>query len=238
MQSNIKIVLVAPIYGGNIGSTCRAMANMGISELALVTPQNPDWAEAEKMAVHAKNVLDSRTEYSTLAEAVADCVAVVGTSARKGLYRSHAKSPREWAPEIAALSDKGKVAVVFGREDKGLFNDEIALCTHIVQIPTSTEYSSLNLSQAVMVLCYELFTAQGSYEPIQEKSELAREEARIRMMSLWRQLLLNIGFMEEEKADHMMAGVQRIFSRGALTEDDVNILMGMARQADWARKKL
>ena len=237
MQSNIRIVLVAPLYGGNIGSCCRAMNNMGVTDLAVVTPQaSVDWREAEVMAVHAGDILNTRKTCATLEEAVADCVAVVGTTARRGLYRQHCKSPREWAPELVALSERGKVAIVFGREDKGLFNEEVALCTHLVQIPSDATYTSLNLAQAVLILCYELFLVQGQFEPIQEKSELAPAKMKNQMLKMWRQYLLDIGFMDDEKADHMMAGVQRIFSRGALTTDDVNIIMGVARQSEWARK--
>jgi tRNA/rRNA methyltransferase len=235
-QSNLRVVLVSPLYGGNVGSACRAMANMGISDLAVVAPQVPDWREAEIMACHAGDILAKRREMVTLEEAVSDCVAVVGTTARKGLYRQHAKSAREWAPDLAALSERGTVALVFGREDKGLLNEEVALCTHLVQIPTDEGYNSLNLAQAVLLLCYELFLVQGAFEPIQEKSELAPGKLRDQMTRMWRQLLLDIGFMEPEKADHMMAGIQRVFARGALTLDDVNIFMGIARQADWARR--
>ncbi len=236
-QSALRVVLVSPLYGGNVGSCCRAMANMGVSELALVAPDPAlNLREAEIMACHAEGVLAGRRTFETLAEAVADCVAVVGTTARKGIYRRHARSAREWAPRLAALSGRGRVALVFGREDKGLLNDEVAQCTHLVQIPTDAGYASLNLSQAVLLLCYELFLAQGVHEPIREKSEPAPAAQRERLAGLWRQWLLDIGFMEPPKADHMMAGIRRIFSRGALTADDVRILMGVARQADWARR--
>lgn len=234
-QENIRIVMVGTLYGGNVGSACRAMANMGVSKLRLVAPDKDiRWDEASTMAVHAEAVLAGREIFSTLAEAVADCVAVVGTTARHGLYRQHVKQPRDWAGALAALSDKGPVAIVFGREDKGLLNDEIALCTHLVQIPTSDDYSSLNLSQAVMVMCYELFIAQGRYEPVTEKSALAPAALKERMFGIWRDYLLEIGFMEEAKADHMMAAFSRIFSRGVLTEDDATILMGVIRQSRWA----
>lgn len=234
-QENIRIVMVGSLYGGNVGSACRAMANMGISKLRLVAPDAAiKWGEAEMMACHAEHVLSAREIYPTLAEAISDCVAVAGTTARQGLYRQHAGGPRDVARELAALSDKGPVALVFGREDKGLLNEEISQCTHLVRIPTSTEQSSLNLAQAIMVMCYELFSAQGVYEPIKEKSELAPGALRDRMFDLWRGYLLDIGFMEEPKADHMMAAFNRIFSRGAMTENDVTILMGVIRQSQWA----
>jgi len=235
MLSNVKIVLVGTLYGGNIGSTCRAMWNCGISSLRLVAPSNDvDWMEAEKMAVHADGILHTHEKYATLAEAVADCGVVVGTSALTGLYRQHARAPREVAAEVAPLSDTAPIAIVFGREDNGLDNDEIAQCTHLVRIPTVSEHASLNVSQAVMVLAYELFVAHGDYERPEEKSPPAPAALRARMMELWRAYLLDIGFMDEQKSDHLSYAFNRIFSRGALTENDVTILMGVVRQSRWA----
>lgn len=234
---NIRVVLVGTLYGGNIGSACRALSNMGIRHLRLVSPDvGVDWQEAEKMAVHAKDVLAARETFATLDEAVADCVAVVGTTARRGLYRQHALGPREVAQAVVPLTAAGPVAVVFGREDRGLLNDEVARCTHLVQIPTAA-YASLNLAQAVMVLSYELFQAMGNYEPVREKSPLAPAALKTRMVEAWRSYLGEIGFMEAEMADHMMAAFSRIFSRGALTEDDVRILMGVVRQSRWAIRR-
>ena len=232
---NIRIVLVGPLYGGNIGSVCRCMANMGLSDLAIADARNINMDEARMMACHATEILESRTEYKTMAEAVADCGLVMGTSARCGLYRKHAKTPREWAPHALQTAASGnRVALVFGREDNGLSNEELALCTQIIQIPTTEEFSSLNLAQAVMVCSYELFVAVDVYEPPVEKSEEASSELRERMFEIWRETLMEIGFMKDDKADHMMLGLRRILSRGQLTEDDVRILMGIARQSVWA----
>ena len=117
---NIKIVLVGTLYTGNVGSACRAMANMGIHNLVLAAPnlQN-DWSEGERMAVHATDILQNRKEFATFEEAVADCVAVVGTTARGGLYRQHVKAPRDCAADILQLAETGPVAVVFGRDSSG-----------------------------------------------------------------------------------------------------------------------
>jgi tRNA/rRNA methyltransferase len=235
--SNIRIVLVGTLYSGNVGSVCRAMANMGIRELVLAGPKICDsWDEAARLAVHAADILEARRETADLAEAVADCAFVVGTTARGGLYRQHVKTPREVAPELLRLAESGKVALVFGREDKGLFNDEIGQCTHLIRIPVHPDYTSLNLSQAVLLCCYELYGALGSYEPPVEKSPPAVAAHKLKLIEKWREMLLLIGFMKEDKADHMMQGVQRIFSRGAYSEDDVAIMMGVARQADWAAR--
>jgi TrmH family RNA methyltransferase len=229
----IRIVLVSPLYGGNVGSVCRAMANTGLSDLVLVAPPGLDMAEAKKMAVNAGNILDASRTTATLAEAVADCGLVMGATARIGLYRQHAVTPRELAPKALETAETTRVALVFGREDKGLFNDEIALCTQIIRIPSHPDYLSLNLAQAVMICAYELFVAAGIFEPSVEKSVEAPSELRERLFEIWRETLLDIGFMKEDKADHMMLGLRRVWSRGKMTVDDVNILMGVARQMKW-----
>jgi TrmH family RNA methyltransferase len=233
--NNIRIVLVGTLYSGNVGSVCRAMANMGITDLVLAAPRICDnWEEAVRMAVHADNILTNHRKVDSLAEAVADCSWVIGTTARGGLYRQHVKTPRELAPELLKLAAHGRVALVFGREDKGLNNEEIGICTHLIRVPVHPEYASLNLSQAVLLCCYELYSALGTYEPPVEKSVPASAAQKLKLLEKWRAMLLTIGFMKEDKADHMMQGVQRIFSRGTFSEDDVAIMMGVARQADWA----
>jgi len=222
------------MYGGNIGSVCRAMKNMGLSRLRLVNPQDSiDWEEAEMMAVSADDILAARTVYPTLAEAVAECGQVAGTTNRTGLYRAHSYTAREWAPVFLDSARSNEVAVVFGTEDNGLSNEELALCSQIVRIPSSPNYSSLNLSQAVLVCCYEIFLATGHFQPTGEHHPEAPSAMRERMYTMWDDTLKRIGFYDDEKAEHMMMAVRRIFSRGKLSVADVNIMMGIARQTQW-----
>jgi len=234
---NIRIVMVNPLYSGNVGSVCRAMANMGLSDLALVTPRRLDMVEARMMCCSATGILEAHRVFESLDAAVADCGLVMGASARPGLYRSHAQSPHELAPRILAASQTSKVALVFGREDNGLTNEELATCTQIIRIPSVDDYKSPNVSHAVMICCYELFAASGQYIPPAERSEEAPSLVREQMFALWREALLKMGFMKEDKALHMMLGLRRVLSRGKLTSNDVKILMGIARQAMWAAEK-
>ncbi|MCU0858107.1 MAG: RNA methyltransferase [Pontiellaceae bacterium] len=238
---NIRIVLTDPKFAGNIGSICRVMMNMGLTDLALVSPREDlNWNEARKMAYKAEPLLDQIKTFQTLEDAVADCTVVAGTSARTGLYRDHAYLPREIAPVILESAAHHKTALIFGREDKGLFNEEIAVCTHIINIPSSELYRSLNLSHAVMVCCYELFLLAGSpaYEPPAECSPEADGAMRERLYAAWSAMMLETGFCEKEKLDHMMLGLRRIFSRGKLTGNDVKILMGLAKQSRWVAAAL
>ena len=237
---NIRIVLVGTLYSGNVGSVCRAMANMGLRKLVLAGPRitDPDWEDGYRMAVHAKDIMEARTETADLQSAVADCAAVVGTTARGGLYRATVQTPRVLMPEILRIAANAPVAIVFGREDQGLHNDEIAQCTHLIRIPVDEAYQSLNLSQALLIVAYELYTATGTYvSPVEEAVSLASQATKNALNDKWRHAMLDIGFMDEQKANHMMQGFQRIFSRGVKTEPDARIMMGAAHQMSWAGRK-
>ena len=159
---NIRVVLVGTLYTGNVGSSCRAMANMGIHHLRLAAPnlQN-SWEEGERLAVHATDILANREEFATFEEAVADCVAVVGTTAREGLYRQHVKAPRDCAADILALAEQGPVALVFGREDKGLPEELLYKNPDsCVRIPMRNDLRSLNLSNSAAIAVYEVLRQQ------------------------------------------------------------------------------
>lgn len=236
---NVIIVLVGTLYSGNVGSVCRAMANMGLSRLTLVAPRILDgWEEGRRLAVHATDILDARRECATLSEATADCAAVVGTTARGGLYRATVQPPRVLAPAILRLAAQAPVAIVFGREDQGLHNDEIAQCTHLIRIPVAPRYQSLNLSQALLIVAYELYTATGTYvSPVEEAVSLATQATKEALMAKWRQAMLDVGFTDEQKADHMMQGFRRIFSRGVKTDPDARIMLGVAHQMSWAGRQ-
>lgn len=236
---NIRIVLVNPIYGGNVGSACRAMMNMGLSQLVLINPRlGMNMEEASQMACHAGEILGKHRVFDTTAEAVADCGLVAGTSNRGGLYRDHSKTPREWVPRLLAAALDAPVAILFGSEDNGLSLEDLALCTQFIRIPSSDTYKSLNVAMSVMICAYELFHAAGVFEPPQERSEECPSAMREAMFAKWRRALLDIGFMTADTADHMMLGIRRILSRGPLTEKDVQILLGMASQTQWAANQI
>ena len=235
----VRIVLVEPRVGGNIGAIARAMNNCGITDLALVNPPDTvDWQDAEQRACNAKAQLAARKTFSTLQEAIADCTLVAGTSARTGFYRAQSVSPEDLAPLALQSAQHHPVALVFGREDKGLFNEEIALCTHLIHIPSSEIYTSINLSHAVMICAYELFKQADLFVPTEEKAEEASAALRERMFGLWREMMIKTEFTQEQKLDHMMMGLRRIFLRGKLTIPDTKILMGLAKQSVYVADQL
>jgi tRNA/rRNA methyltransferase len=147
-----------------MGSICRAMQNCGLEKLVLVDPSpHMDAIELRKMALRALPVYKSRLQFDSLEEAVADCAAVAMTSGVDGFYKDHASTPREATPELLNIASQKPVAIVFGSEDKGMTTQELKLATHLLRIPSDPVYSSLNLSQAVMLVAHELYVGNGSF---------------------------------------------------------------------------
>lgn len=159
----IIIVLVDTSDGANIGSVCRAMKTMGLSRLTLVTDRTYDEGRVSALAVHAFDVYQNRRECRTLAEALEPCVLSVASTRRRGKFRKGSSlSPQQLSDRIEALGE-GPVAIVFGREADGLTDEEVAECDMVVTIPTSPAFPSLNLSQAVQIICYNLYDRLKPY---------------------------------------------------------------------------
>jgi len=232
MLSNIRVVLVEPRGSGNIGSVARAMKNMGLSDLAIVGKARTQSFWARAMAVHAREILAAVKRCTTLREAVADCGLVVGTTCRPGLYRSHARSPREVATEIVSAACEQKAALVFGPEDHGLSNRDLQYCQRLVTIPTHKEYPSLNVAQAVVICLYEIFLAAVEQVP-KESIERASAEQIEQLFDRMRRALLNIGFLDPQNPDHLLLALRRLLGRAGLEERDVRILSGLFRQIEW-----
>jgi|SRR5208282_151753 len=245
LRERFAFVLFRPQSAGNIGAAARALKNMGFDDLRLVAPGTLNSREAVAMAVHADDVLARATTYPDLAAALADCSVAVGTTSRRGGYRSRAHPLRAAATELNALAGSNRIAIVFGREDRGLTNRELKLCNRLITIPTAPEYPSLNLAQAVVVVAYELMMAA-------EESAAATEAARApqsleaarpqqfaaaafsdAMLARMAEALVSIGFISDDNPDHIMFAIREILGRSGLTAREVEILNGMARQMRW-----
>lgn len=234
MNNDIVIILVEPQSPGNIGMVCRAMKNMGFSQLRIVKGCDRFEPEALKFAVAARDLLETAVVFPDLASAMADCTLTVGTTRRHGKYRQEIFTP----PQVADLL-RGQVApdcraaFVFGREDSGLTTDELSLCRWHATIPTSDQYGSLNLAQSVLLFCYELGKANesaGGGRPF----ELAKSEEMETLFAHFNNTLGKIGFLNEQNPAHMMRSLRRIFFRANLDSREVTVLRGMLTQIDWA----
>lgn len=230
---NVRIVLVRPKGSRNVGSVARAMKNMGLRDLVLVAPRNLDTNAARSMATHGLDVLEAARTSATVAEAVAGCGWVFGTTAREGGYRVAPVTPRDAAVEITPLLATNRVALVFGPEDHGLSNEDIEVCNRLIRIPTSTAFASLNLAQAVLICAYELQLTQHPGISEQETRPLAGADEVSLMFDKLQQALLRIGFIHPQNPDHIMHAVRRLFGRVGLEAAETRILLGIARQIEW-----
>jgi tRNA/rRNA methyltransferase len=230
--AQINIVLVEPQHSGNIGAVARAMKNMALSQLVLVNPPDHLNLEARMMAMHGRDLLQNARVHADLTGAVADAGFVVGTTRRLGKARRAHFTPRAIAPLLLDLAHSNPVALVFGREDSGLTNEELQRCHELVTIPAHPEDGSLNLAQAVLLVCYELYMATtGEQRPLLPKLATAGELERLytRMHAvLWR-----VGFLHGSPPDRMMGYFRQFFARGNLRSRDVNIFLGVFRQIEW-----
>jgi TrmH family RNA methyltransferase len=163
--SRIVVVLDHPQDVVNVAGVIRAMKNMGLSRLRLVRPDDFDPHRIEGIAHRSTDLVEATEIVDTLDQAVADCVFVVGTTARGRTANRNYDRPRPLASEMLARTSEGPVALLFGREDRGLTNEGLDLCDRICIIPTAADYSSLNLAQAFLVFGYELFIAGGEEPP-------------------------------------------------------------------------
>ena len=226
----LRIVLCRPSHPGNIGAAARAMKTMGITDLRLVTPARFPAPEAQWLATHAADVLAAARTHASLVEALADCVAAFALSAR----------PREWSPQVLAvreaahsaldLAAHGPVAFVFGNESAGLSNEELFACQHLVHIPAHPEYSSLNLAQAVQVVCYELFVAAGVVVPAARAERLATIEDIEGLYAHLEQAAVESRFLVPGSGSKLRERWRRLISRvPELEREEVNILRGLLK---------
>jgi len=230
---NVRIVLVRPRGSANVGAAARAMKNMGVGELTLVQPAVRRYAAAEAMAVHARDLVRRARVAASLADAVADCSLVVGTTCRGGGYRRGAEAAESLAPTILAATTQRPVAILFGPEDHGLTNDDLRHCQRLITLDTSQYYASLNLAQAVLLVCYELRRAARGLRPPAHAVQPAPAAAVQRMYEHLQGALLRIGFLHPQNPEHLMFALRRMFGRGGLQDHEVRILHGIARQIEW-----
>ncbi len=242
LLENVRIVLVHTTHPGNIGGVARAMKNMGLSRLYLVKPKHFPDEQAVWRAASALDVLDNAVVVETLDEAIADCSLVVGTSARGRRIPWPLLNPRDCAEQILPALANNEVACVFGREDRGLTNEELQRCNLHVHIPTNEDYSSLNLAMAVQVIAYELRMACLANEISHDEMEgwdaaLATADDLERYFVHLEQTLIDMGFLKPKAPKQLMSRLRRLYSRKRMDELEVSMLRGIltATQA-WVSK--
>ena len=238
MLDNIRIVLVNTSHPDNIGSTARAMKTMGLSDLYLVDPVSAPDGKSSALAAGAGDVLANATIVSDLSEAVKDCSLIVGTSARSRTLPWPMLTPRECGVKMVQEGQKGPVALVFGRENNGLSNEELQLCHFHVCIPANPEYSSLNLAAAVQTLCYEIrmgYLNLDSYPDM--KSDYPLSEDLERFYVHLENTLTETGFIVKNHPGVVMTKLRRLVNRARPESQELNILRGILSAIDKKNKQ-
>lgn len=239
---SILVVLHEPQDLVNIAHVVRAMKNFGLRDLRVVAPREYDAHRVEGIAHQTHDVVSRVALFDELDPALADCVHVVGFTARERSAKRNLQRPRPAATEILAAAAAGPVALLFGREDKGLSNEALDRCHRIVTIPTAATYASLNLGHAVVVMLYELALARGEAErPFKEPrrpADAATVEEIERLFDDTERALEAIEFFKIRDREHIMRTVREIVHRVPLDQREAKLLRAMAIEVVKYRERL
>lgn len=239
----VRVVMMETSHSGNIGAVARAMKNMGLGNLCLVNPRAFPDETSYARAAGASDVLDRARVVSSLDEAIEDCVLVMGTSARGRKVPWPVMSPTDAARQVGDYQGKGEVALVFGRENNGLSNEELQRCHVHIHIPTNPDYSSLNVAMAVQVMCYEirmeyLRGLENSDSNPQLKAINSPEDpgwdvppATVSELEGFfghlEDTLAGIDFHRRDNPRQLMTRLRRLYQRARPDQMEVNILRGI-----------
>jgi len=238
--ANIRIVLLHTSHSGNIGAVARAMKNMCLSQLYLVQPRQFPSDEATARASGADDVLHNAVVCETLDQALEGCGVVYGSSARLRTLHWPQVDPRQAAGQIAEESEQGSIAILFGRENSGLTNEELERCHYLLNIPANSEYSSLNIAAACQVVTYELMMA--SQLPVAEREaaesdELATADEVEGLHQHLEQTLIRLEYLDPEQPKLLMRRLRRLYHKARLEKIEINILRGILKSTQkWIDK--
>ncbi len=236
----LKVVIVEPLGEINIGSVARLCRNFEVDELRIVSPRcDPKHPDAIRMAVHGRKFLEDASIYSNLLDAIKDCVRVVATCGRTDngeIPLQTSNSALQW---LTSEKSSKPIALVFGREDRGLTNSELQMAQKVISLNASPTYPSLNLSHAVAVILHELnsFSVTSSYRDKKNKTyELASPKELNDCIEDTKELLLEIGFLQDHTAKARMAKIKSFLTRAEARKEDIYITRGILRQIRWFSK--
>ena len=234
LLDNVTIVLMEPKYPENIGAAARCAKNMGISRLIIVRNEAPDQEKMLKMATHkAAHLIEHLEHFYNLKDALESFSHVVGTTARQGRKRLIENSPRHMPDTILPLLEHNRVALLFGPEHRGLTNDDLKYCQTTVTIPTA-DFSSLNLAQAVAILCYELYwSIMYSGKVSQSRPKLANSYELEGMYEHVEKLLDRIGFLNTNDPTYWLRNIRHFLGRVGLRPKEARIIRGFCRKFLW-----
>ncbi len=230
----LRIVLVATRNPLNIGAAARAMGNFGVRHLRVVNPYDPAYREA-RSAVGASAVLEKAEEFTSVADAIGDCMLTVGTtSGRDRELQQPLRNLKQGAALIRRELGRGPVALLFGSEKRGLANEDLSHCHWLLRIPTRQEHPAMNLGQAVAVCLYEI-ARDGGPVALGKRSDSATSAETERMSTLLYEALCASGYFDPSPTNQQK--VRRLVRRLTLSPDDAELWLGMLRQMLWKMER-
>src|SRR5580698_9968702 len=230
---NLRVVLISPRNPLNIGAAARAMSNFGVFELRLVNPYHVAYSEA-KSAVNASKILEDAREIDSVAEAIADCGLIVGTTSIGHRALEHPLKRLETGGRmIAKKMASAPVALLFGSEKFGLSNEDMSYCHWLMRIPTREEHGSMNLGQAVAVCLYEIIRSPAAVRAKPEIKRLASAEELERVTALLEEVLEHSGYVHARVEGSTRMKIRRLIRRMELNPHDAEVWLGMLRQIKW-----
>tara|TARA_B100000700_G_scaffold327942_1_gene444106 strand:+ start:542 stop:1294 length:753 start_codon:yes stop_codon:yes gene_type:complete len=236
-KNPLFLILVEPSGSINLGSVARLCENFEVDELRLVSPLcSPHDPIAKKMAIKGKHYLEKAIIFTSLLDALNDCQKVIATCGRIDHGSIPLSTPEEALPWFVDNSTSGPVAIIFGREDRGLTNEELLLAQKVITINSSSKYPSLNLSHAVGMTLYELNKNQiklNSNLKVESK-ELATPKQLNDLMIDTQDLLIDIGFLLKHTAKARMTKIKSLLNRSEIRSKEISLLRGILRQTRWA----
>ena len=229
---NICVVLVEPKNAGNIGSVVRAMKNMGVSRLRLVNPvEYRDVTEQKKMGYRAQEITEASEEFDTLADALADISLAFLATSKKGKWKKDFIFPEKAADIIAERPRDEKIAIIFGREDSGVTIDESQGANYCIVVPTAVTYPSLNLSQAVLLVLYEVYRKVVAPPPVTLPKRAEKKDFERLYDNIW-DLMRSLLIREPEKG-LFHRSLKRALNRTNWTNADVAVFDRACKQVRW-----
>ena len=231
LNKQVKIILIETSNSGNIGSTLRAMKTMGFGNLCLVNPKKFPSEEVTALAANASDLIDTVEVVNSLDEALDGCNLVVGTSSRDRKVPWPNESIISASPKIIAEADKDNtVAILFGREDRGLTNDELQRCNLHVRIPANEDYPVLNVAMSVQVICYQLLIDKTLCSEVKKNTHwdvpLAESNHVERLIKHFVEVAAELEVFNKGNPRQIGARIKRMFTRIGLDEMEVNFLRG------------
>lgn len=232
MLQKIRTVLIHNSHPGNVGASARAMKNMGLSQLYLVAPKKFPAPEATALAASAEDVLNAAKVVETLPEALQGCDFICGVSARSRNLAWPMYTPRKMTEKVISVlqHSSGDIALLYGSEQHGLTNEHLSFCHAQVCIPSNPEYASLNVSQAVQILSYELWLAFLAVENAEDEKENFEPASFEAMAGFYQQLettVIQIGFLDPQQPGRLMPRLKRLFARARPDKIELNLLRGI-----------